>query len=97
MTKKITVTLSDKAAQYLANVMYSLEVPDPKREGETRPANMSEAVNESLESLFYFEKITDNQLVNWMEENYQVYSKLKAEREAFIDRQLKLISELNSK
>lgn len=95
--KTKTVTLSDKAVQYLANVMYGLEVPDDKNDGETRPATISEAVNESLESLFDFETTTDDQLVNWLEENYQLYSKRKAEKDAFIERQLNLINELNSK
>ena len=79
MSKKITVTLSDKAEKYLAKLMYSLEVPNPKKEGETKQANQSDCINECLEILSDFEDVTDDQLVNWMESNYQFYSRGKSQ------------------
>jgi len=62
MSKKITVTLSDKAEQYLAELMYSLTGKEDK------PATQSDCINESLETLAMFEKLTDNQLANFNQE-----------------------------
>lgn len=59
MSKKITVTLSEKAEQYFNELMYSLTGKDDK------PATQSECINESLEILADFEKLTENQLRGW--------------------------------
>lgn len=74
MSKKITVTLSDKAAKYFAEVQYGLE---GKGGGI---ATNSEVINESLETLFDFEKITDNQLRNWLSD----FETLSNEAKAFV-------------
>lgn len=63
MPKKITVTLSDKAAQYLAEVQYSLD----KGNGV---CSQSECISHSLEELAAFEKITDDQVTNWLQTNH---------------------------
>lgn len=60
MAKKITITLSDKAEKYLNEVLYALTGKDDK------PCTQSEAINESLETLAEFERLTDNQLRNWL-------------------------------
>ena len=62
MAKKITITLSDKAEAYFNEVMYSLTDENDK------PCNQSMAISESLETLAVFEKVTDNQLRNWVED-----------------------------
>lgn len=58
--KKITISLSPKAEKYFNEVMYALTGKDDK------PCTQSEAINESLETLAEFEKLTDNQLRNWL-------------------------------
>lgn len=60
-SNKITITLSDKAAQYFAMVQYGL----PGKNGDGIATN-SDVINESLETLAMFEKETDNQLRNWL-------------------------------
>jgi len=60
MEQKITVTLSDKAAGYLAELRYSLTDENDK------PETISGCINSSLEALAEFEKETDNQLWNWL-------------------------------
>lgn len=60
MNKKITVTLSEKAEQYLNELLYSLTGKDDK------PATQSECISESLETLAMFEDKTENQLRNWI-------------------------------
>lgn len=64
MSKKITVTLSDKAEKYLNELMYSLTGKNDK------PATQSECINESLETLAAFEKSTDDQLRNWLGDHH---------------------------
>jgi hypothetical protein len=61
MSKKITVTLSDKAEQYFYERMYG----DTKDDGAT-PCSQSECISHCLESLYDFEKATDNQLEGWV-------------------------------
>ena len=61
MSKKITITLSEKATQYFYDRMYS----DTKEDGWT-PCNQSEMISHCLESLKDFEDATDNQLEGWL-------------------------------
>lgn len=61
MAKKITVTLSDKAERYFNELRYSLET-------DKGPATISQCINESLETLADFEKVTENQLANWLDD-----------------------------
>lgn len=61
---KHTITLSQKAETYLGELLYSLTSKND------RPANMSECISEAMESLADFEKLTEDQLVNWLNTNY---------------------------
>lgn len=61
---RISIQLSPKALRYLSEVAYSLTGKDDK------PATMSQCISESLESLADFEKLTEDQLVNWLNKNY---------------------------
>lgn len=60
MSKKITITLSEKAEKYFNEVMYALTDENDK------PCSQSMAINNSLESLAEFEDETANQLWNWL-------------------------------
>lgn len=75
MSKKITITLSDKAAKYFNDVMYGL----PGKNGEGM-CTQSEAINESLETLADFESATDNQLRNWNQD----FAKLSKKHKKFV-------------
>jgi hypothetical protein len=59
--------LSKKAQQYLAEVVYSLEIPDG--DGFRSPTK-AEALSHCLEELAEFEKATDDQITNWIQANY---------------------------
>lgn len=61
MSKKITVTLSDKATKYFHERMYS----DTKEDGATA-CSQSECISHCLEELFDFENETDNQVWGWL-------------------------------
>ena len=69
MSKKITITLSDKAEKYFNEVKYSLE---PKGFGI---ATNSEVINEILEVNGYFERLEDIDVCGWINENYPLYYK----------------------
>lgn len=58
---KITVTLTDKADRYFALLAYGLT----KEDGAT-PANKSECINHVLEAMGRFEEVTDNDILNWL-------------------------------
>lgn len=73
MSKKITVTLSDKAEKYFNDVMYGLTDKDDK------PASQSLAISESMETLGLFEATTDNQMRNWLDD----FTKLNEEEKKF--------------
>lgn len=72
MSNKKTVDLSDKAAQYFADVQYGL----PGKNGSAIATN-SDVINESLETLGMFEKATDNQLRNWLNDFEKLPNKTK--------------------
>jgi hypothetical protein len=59
--RKMTVTLSPKAARYFAFVAYGLT----KEDGAT-PANHSECISHILEAMERFEEISDNDMLNWL-------------------------------
>lgn len=73
--RSITVTISEKAAQYLAEVQYSLVDKDEK------PATLSECISEILEVSADFEKCKDDQIVNYLETEHQWYSTKKNKTE----------------
>jgi hypothetical protein len=64
MPKKIIITLNDRAAQYFAEVQYSLD------KGDGKTTTKSDVINHCLEELSLFENFTDDQLTNWLMENY---------------------------
>lgn len=63
MAKKITITLSDRAERYLAELKYSLEF-------DCKVANQSQCVSHALEELAAFEDITADQITNYIQENH---------------------------
>lgn len=67
--KRITVVLSPKAEKYLNELLYSLTGKDDK------PATQSQCINESLETLSDFEKLTEDQLSNWLDTNFPGHTK----------------------
>ena len=52
MSKKITITLSDKAEEYFNEVMYSL----PKNDDGTGMCTQNQAINHVLEAAYDFEQ-----------------------------------------
>jgi hypothetical protein len=61
--KKITVNLTGKAEQYFANVQYSLDLGEGV-------CTHSQVINHILQECALFEEFTDDQLTNWLSENY---------------------------
>lgn len=70
MPKKITVELDAVAEQYFADVKYSLDY------GDGKSVTNSQVINHCLGELAAFEKITDDQLTNWLSTEYpKLYTK----------------------
>jgi hypothetical protein len=68
MSKRITVFLSDRAEKYFAEVQYSLDIP--QADGSIKTANQSQVITHCLEELALFEKITQDQVTNYLLTNY---------------------------
>ena len=64
MQNEICVYLSPVAAQYLAEVLYSLDY------GEGQDTTTAEAINHCLEELAAYEWVTDDQVTNHLMEKY---------------------------
>lgn len=72
----LNITLNPVQDQYFAEVAYSLDLPHKK-------ASISDIYNHMLGELAAFEKITGDQLSNWLNTNYhtQYQNYLKENRE----------------
>lgn len=69
MSKKITITLSDKSIKYLDKVRYRLD------RGRNTLTDQSEAINHCLEELATFEERSDGyDLTGFMRDNYDKFN-----------------------
>ena len=64
MSKKITVTLSEKAGKYFNEVAYSLDY------GDGKVVTKSQVINHCLEELAMFEEFAGESVTGWLKENY---------------------------
>lgn len=67
MSKKITITLSDKAEQYFNLVKATLD------RGEGPLLNNSQIMSEILEVNSDFESLTEDNLCSWIDDNYPLF------------------------
>lgn len=74
MSKKINITLSDKASQYFAEVQYGL----PSSKTGDGIATNADVINETMCNSADFEKETDNQILNWLDDYRKLNKKAKA-------------------
>lgn len=69
MSKKITVTLSDKAEKYFHQVKATLD------RGEGELLTYSEIISEILEVNADFEMLTEGDLCGWIDDNFPLHYK----------------------
>lgn len=67
MSKKITITLSDKAEQYFNEVKYSLD------KGDGSNTTNNDVINEILETNSDFERLEEQSVCGWIGDKYPLF------------------------
>lgn len=67
MSKKITITLSEKAEKFFNELMYSLDE-------NSRPATQSQCINWALEAHMDFEECTGEDVISHLQNAYKMYT-----------------------